>query len=177
MDKCRHNKNLKQINALIKKIETSSFEEHYKILEKIEKIDELYINEFENYLKKNGLSKKTISQHAGNAYFFWNDYYVEHFYDSPFNAFKELDDFLGYFFPRKCMWATVNSLNRYVSSLKKFTIFLFENDYMSSKDFSNVIEQLKYHKEYWIDSLLEITEMTDDEDVLASFEGLSKYDS
>ena len=48
-------------------------EDYEKLQEKNEKRNKKYLNAFENYLKKQGLTTKTINKHLSNVDFYLND--------------------------------------------------------------------------------------------------------
>ena len=49
-------------------------EDYEKLQEKNEKRNKKYLNAFENYLKNQGLTTKTINKHLSNVDFYLNDY-------------------------------------------------------------------------------------------------------
>lgn len=69
------------------------------------KRNEKYMKEFEQWLNKNNLAKKTIRKHVNNASLYINDYL--NYYDIT-KAEKGIDDVYSFFngwFIEKCTWA------------------------------------------------------------------------
>ncbi|MEE0027516.1 MAG: hypothetical protein U0J70_07990, partial [Atopobiaceae bacterium] len=84
-----------------------------------QKKNDAYLDEFDAYLEKAGLADKTIGKHLQNVGFFVNTYLVYNAFEEPVDAadgWKYVDDFLGYFFIRKCMWSTPNSIKQNITS-------------------------------------------------------------
>lgn len=55
-----------------------------------------------------------------------------------------LSDFFGYFFIRKCMWSTLDTVKSTIASLKKFYR-------LSKEDYEEFTDTIRVNKEYWID--------------------------
>lgn len=55
-----------------------------------------------------------------------------------------LRDFFGYFFIRKCMWVTQDTVKSKIASLKKFYR-------LSKEDYEEFTDTIRVNKEYWID--------------------------
>ena len=67
-----------------------------------------------------GLNPKTINRHLSNVDFYINTYLLrEDAYDFTHGIWN-VDDYLGYFFIRKCMWSTPGNIKSTAASIKKF---------------------------------------------------------
>jgi predicted nucleic-acid-binding protein len=55
-----------------------------------------------------------------------------------------LSDFFGYFFIRKCMWSTQDTVKSTIANLKKFYR-------LSKEDYEEFTDTICANKEYWID--------------------------
>lgn len=55
-----------------------------------------------------------------------------------------LRDFFEYFFIRKCMWITQDTVKSIIASLKKFYR-------LSKEDYEEFTDTIRVNKEYWID--------------------------
>ena len=79
------------------------------------------LEEFRAWLTESGLTKKTISNHVGNVKFF-GEYLLS--CDPPLRLDQATDSnitmFFGFWFPRKAMWASVESTKQNIASFKKF---------------------------------------------------------
>ena len=58
--------------------------------------------------------------------------------------------FLGYFFIRKCMWSTPNTIRSNAASLKKFYICMMEAGKIENADYDYVCESIKEGMPEWI---------------------------
>lgn len=112
--------------------------------------NEEILQEFETYLKKSGIAPKTISKHLDNIDFYINYYLLYDEFASPDKGHYRLDDFFSYFFPRKAMWSSANSVKANVTSLKKFYKYLNELSFITNDEFKEMIVVIKEEKQHWI---------------------------
>ena len=103
------------------------FEKFEKQCDEIREINAKYIEEFVDELSKKGFVDKTIKRHYENV------------------------DFFGYFFIRKCMWSTPDTVKSTMASLKKFYRFMYESNRLSKEDYEEFMDTIRVDKEYWID--------------------------
>lgn len=146
-----------------------------QVAEKTIKENNILLDKFEKYLVKQGLSKKSITNHVDNVDFYVNDFLIglgmheEKYEDGNIiipNAiegiiFEYIDEFLGNFFIRKCMWSSEYSIKSNIASFKKFYTFLEKEKYVSSIDLQCLKENIKEYKDEWIRKL----NLYDDPDV------------
>ena len=76
----------------------------------IRKTNESLLTLFSEDLKKAGLAEKTIKRHLSNVDFYINEYLIRTDALPMKNGVTMIDDFLGNFFIRKCMWSEPNVL-------------------------------------------------------------------
>ena len=102
------------------------------------------IYNFEDWMKRSGLSEKTIDKHTSNIDFFLNEYLVyQDRNDSDEyielcqaeDGIEMIDDFLGYWFIKKAMWSSENSIKENITSIKKFYTFMQSLNLISKRDF------------------------------------------
>lgn len=108
---------------------------------------------FEDHLEQKKLSSKTIDKHLFNIDFFINDFLM--YYD-PIPAkdgITMINSFLGDWFIRKAMWASVNTINQNATSLKKFYKFMFQMGEVSPEDLLHLHDEIKELKNEWINRL------------------------
>lgn len=116
--------------------------------------NDAYLDEFDAYLEKAGLADKTIGKHLQNVGFFVNTFLVYDAFEEPVDAadgWKYVDDFLGYFFIRKCMWSTPNSIKQNITSFKKFYACMLENGHVSKEDYDELLLTIKDNKDAWLE--------------------------
>ena len=108
---------------------------------------------FKTWLTKAGLSKKTIENHVGNIDFF-ADYLV---HGEPLKRLDEADEsditmFLGVWFHRKAMWASVESTKGNMASFKKFFKWMGETGKVSAEVVDEVLTMLKEERQEFLEA-------------------------
>ena len=98
------------------------FEKFEKQCDEIREINTKYIEEFVDELSKKGFVDKTIKRHYENVDFYLNTYLLREDALTMENGCKDeyLSDFFGYFFIRKCMWSTPDTVKSTMLVLKSF---------------------------------------------------------
>ncbi len=78
--------------------------------------------------------------------FYLNDFLLREEALTMENGCKDeyLSDFFGYFFIRRCMWSTSDTVKSTIASLKKFYR-------LSKEDYEEFTDTIRVNKEYWID--------------------------
>lgn len=129
------------------------FEKFEKQCDEIREINAKYIEEFVDELSKKGFVDKTIKRHYENVDFYLNTYLLREDALTMENGCKDeyLSDFFGYFFIRKCMWSTPDTVKSTMASLKKFYRFMYESNRLSKEDYEEFMDTIRVDKEYWID--------------------------
>ena len=131
--------------------------ENYKDLEK--KVEEnkkrnaRFINEFEEWLKKKGLVKKTISKHVSNADLYINDYL--NYYDAHKmeDGVYSVHGFLDRWFIEKCLWSSRNSLKETSASIKKFYECMSEKEYVTKNDYKSLCREIKDNMDEYLEQM------------------------
>ena len=106
---------------------------------------------FETWMAEKGGGAVTIKKHVANV-----DFYINHcltYYDPPQSAAEgvgNLDYFLGFWFIRKAMWASENSIRENAASLKKFYSYMEDTGQVSALDLENLREDIKTGMPEWI---------------------------
>ncbi|HZK33169.1 MAG TPA: hypothetical protein VFC60_01595 [Tissierellaceae bacterium] len=119
----------------------------------IRKENENYLEEFIEDLRKAGLKEKTIGRHFQNIHFYLNIYLLRQgLLDMSAGADSSyIEDFLGNFFIRKCMWSTPATIKSNGASMKKFYKSMFERGYIDKSDYNEVIGTISFNMEFWIE--------------------------
>lgn len=122
-----------------------------------------YLKEFEKWLNKNKLVNKTIKKHLSNADLFINDYL--NYYDivKAEDGLNEIFSFLNGWFIEKCMWSSRNSLKETVASLKKFYLYMCENNYVDINDYKETFSFIKNNMDELLENVDEYNNFDDDE--------------
>ena len=113
-------------------------------------------------MKRSGLSEKTINKHTSNIDFFRNAYLAhQEKNDSEEDielcqaedGIEMVDDFLGYWFIKKAMWSSENSIKENITSIKKFYTFMQSLNLISKEDLKMLNDIIKENKKDWIDAV------------------------
>lgn len=129
-------------------------ENYDKEVAKIRKCNQPILNDFQAWLEKAGLKKKTVNTHVENV-----DFLAEYlFYYEPLYKLDEADagdvlTFLADWYPRKAMWASPYNTKSYMASFRKFFKFLAESGRVDKETEIEVREMLKVHKEEIMDAV------------------------
>ena len=125
---------------------------HADAFEKRQQENECYITAFEESMRNEGLSKKTIRKHLNNVNFFLDVYLLHEDPLEMSEGCRRIDDFLGYFFICKCMWSSPASIKENITSLKKFYALMVEIGSVKEDEYAAMLDEINASKDIWIDS-------------------------
>lgn len=129
------------------------YEEYEEKCDEIRKKNVAYLDEFCEDLFNAGLKEKTINRHYQNANFYINTYLLR---EEPLemkygtNYFK-INDFLGDFFIRKCMWSTPGTIKSTAASIKKFYNSMLQRENIDALGYRELIEAIKENMDRWLE--------------------------
>lgn len=112
--------------------------------------NEKFLDEFERWLQAKGLSASTIDDHLINASFYLNTYLMRDLIGMEEGP-GLLDDFLGNFFIRKCMWSTPQTVKSFATSLKKFYQCMENAGHVPAGTYRFVLDEVKGGLPEWQD--------------------------
>ncbi len=127
-------------------------EKTFEELEK-EKIKEnkKYLDIFENEMRKEKLSEKTIKKHLSNIDIYINGYLL-------FRDILNMEDgvnltfgFFENFFPNKCIFSTENRCREMMTSLIKFYKVMLDYGYVNKTDYEIMVDEIKVGKKDWVE--------------------------
>lgn len=124
-----------------------------KQVQAIRKENKFILERFKSYLSDKKLSKTTIDKHFNNIDFFINDFLLYHEPTSAKEGLSQVGYFLGNWFIRKAMWASVTSIKENITSIKKFYQFMYEIDEIEKDDLFELREEIKECKDDWLENL------------------------
>ena len=123
-------------------------------VEEISKANNKIIDEFEQFLKTENLSKKTINRHVDNVDIFANYYLTAYSYcGTIFDGYKNFGDFFGYWLITKYLGISKSFMTAMITTMKKFYTFLFLKDYIDENSCADAFATLTDGKEEWLEQL------------------------
>jgi len=111
------------------------------------------LDKFEEYLVNKKLSANTIRKHYFNCDFFINEFLLR---EEPIEAeqgWVNINEYLGYFYIKKCNWSTKNGMKETIASLNKLYKFFEEIGVMSKLDYKEYNSFIKENKDSWFEAL------------------------
>lgn len=119
------------------------------------------LEQFTDYLSAKKLSKKTIDKHRLNIDFFINEYLLYDTLIRPTDGINAIDGFLGSWFIRKAMWASVATIKTYLTSFKHFYTFMAQIGLVERVQLLDMKEEIKECKEEWLEAIRSYDEAGD----------------
>ena len=127
--------------------ELNELEMYEKKCEEIRRTNDSLLELFEKDME--GLSPKTIRRHLSNVDFYINEFLL--YADAlPMEyGLGKIDEFLGEFFIRKCMWSTPATIKGTAASIKKFYKCMLDHGKIEKGDYKFFCETVKVGMEDW----------------------------
>ena len=129
-----------------------TYEEYEKKCDEIRIRNLAYLDEFRDDLFNAGLKEKTVDRHCQNADFYINKYLLR---EEPLemicgsDSFK-INNFLGCFFIRKCMWSTPGTIKSTAASIKKFYNSMLQRGNVDESGYRELTETIRDNMDCWI---------------------------
>jgi len=125
-------------------------------VETIRAANEPILAAFQAWLGEAGLNAPTVRSHVQNIELFAT-YLV---YYEPLKRLDEAESddvwtFLGDWFPRKALWASVSSVKAYLASFKKFYRWMGETGRVAPATVEEVLDTLKEERETFLRTVAE----------------------
>ena len=127
--------------------------DYEKELESMQKKNEVYLQEFQKWLKDKGLVEKTIRNHLSNVDLYINDYLNYYEITKMQEGCYSLSSFLGDWFIRKCMWSTGSTVKTTAASIKKFYQCMLELGHIEKDDYEFLYHDIKENIDDWVESV------------------------
>lgn len=115
----------------------------------IKELNNSLLELFSDDLKKAGLADKTIKRHLSNVDFYINEYLLRTDALSMESGVTMIDDFLGNFFIRKCMWSTPENIKTTATSIKKFYKSMLDHEKIAKQDYELLCATIKDSMDTW----------------------------
>ena len=126
-----------------------TYEEFEEKCRKIRGQNEKLLELFENDMA--ALSPKTIQKHLNNVDFYINTYLLREDALTMEAGIMHLDDFLGEFFIRKCMWSTPGTIKSTAASIKKFYKSMMEHGKLKKEYYDFLCSDIRENLPRWMD--------------------------
>ena len=137
------------------------YEKYEQECDRIHEENEGHLVEFEKYLVDAGLKDATIKRHVSNVDFYINTYLLrEDAYRIERGCYMT-DDFLGYFFIRKCLWSSPTSIKQNAASFKKFYKCMLELGHIEQADYDALLADIKEGMPIWLEECAEYNDFDD----------------
>lgn len=117
---------------------------------------------FRNYLKEKNLSDKTVAKHTSNIDFFINEFLVYEEIIPPEKGIEEINYFLGSWFIRKALWASVPQIKAMITGFKHFYTFLALQGSISDEELREMKQEIKECKSTWFEEMQEYDDAASD---------------
>ena len=112
--------------------------------------NEILLSRYTVWLESFDVSKKTVINNVSNVEFYINEYLLHSEIIRPSHGCCLINDFLGYWFPRKAMWASPKTMKGNCASLKKFYTFMLEKNEIDNLQLIELNNQIKQNKKHWL---------------------------
>lgn len=126
--------------------------EYEKKCEQYKKENEVYLEWFKQDLEEKGLKQKTIKNHLENMDLYLNDYLLYEDAYSMEDGIHEVIGFLVYWFIRKCLWSSPDTVRSNSASIKEFYKSMLARGKVSQEDYDMLVFTIKDNLEDWMDS-------------------------
>ena len=124
-------------------------EQYLKACQTIQGTNNLLLKLFEENLVKSGLKEKTINRHLSNVDFFLNEFLIRSGALPMEEGISMLDEYLGNFFIRKCMWSAPANIKTNAASIKKFYKCMLDHEKIEKEDYEILCSCIKDSMEIW----------------------------
>lgn len=129
------------------------FDVYEKESKRIRSANKKLLSDFKKWLQERKLSPKTIKNHIENIDFYINEYLLYEEANEAVSGVNTVDNFLGYWFIKKAMWATQSSIKSNASSIKKFYAFLHEKGIIDKEDLEDLKITIRENMDEWLATL------------------------
>ena len=126
------------------------YEEIERQVAVIAKENEKYLDMFEQALKDQNLSSKTIIKHLTNMDLYLNDFLC---YEAPTpmqDGCIKNHSFFTWFYPRKCLFSSKTGVKEMMASLKKFYKLMLDKGFIEKDDYEMLIDEFKEYKDEYL---------------------------
>ncbi len=142
--------------------EFEDYDAYEAMCDKTRKENEKYLEIFKDDLIAQDLVEKTIKKHLSNVEFYINVFLLHYGVIPMKDGVYEVDEFLGYYFIKKCLWSTPATIKENISSLKKFYKCMLEHELVSQESYDFLCTIIKENKEVWLEDCKQFNDPSQD---------------
>ena len=125
------------------------YDQYLEECKKIKERNYLLLDLFKDDLIQSGLKDKTISRHLSNVEFYINEFLLYMDAYSMEEGLNMLDDYLGNFYIRKCLWSTPGNIKSTAASIKKFYKSMVDHGEIDKEDYYDLCSLIKDSMDIW----------------------------
>lgn len=128
---------------------TMDYNQYLEECKKIKERNYLLLDLFKDDLIQSGLKDKTISRHLSNVEFYINEFLLYRDAYPMEEGLNMLDDYLGDFYIRKCLWSTPGNIKSTAASIKKFYKSMLAHGEIDKAGYHDLCSLIKDSMEVW----------------------------
>ena len=125
------------------------YDQYLEECKKIKERNYLLLDLFKDDLIQSGLKDKTISRHLSNVEFYINEFLLYRDAYPMEEGLYVLDDYLGDFYIRKCLWSTPGNIKSTAASIKKFYKSMLVHGEIDKEGYHDLCSLIKDSMEVW----------------------------
>ena len=125
------------------------YDQYLEECKKIKERNYLLLDLFKDDLIQSGLKDKTISRHLSNVEFYINEFLLYRDAYPMEEGLNMLDDYLGDFYIRKCLWSTPGNIKSTAASIKKFYKSMLAHGEIDKTGYHYLCSLIKDSMEVW----------------------------
>ena len=134
--------------------ENDEFDDPTEFYEAAKKVNDALLSEFEKFLiSEQKLKKKSAQKHASHIEFFANEYLAGYEGVTLWQGYDDVGGFLGYWFIRKAMWASVVVIKENVVSFQLFYDFLALIGRINNQERKELDERINEDYPTWLERM------------------------
>lgn len=128
---------------------TMDYDQYLEECKKIKERNYLLLDLFKDDLIQSGLKDKTISRHLSNVEFYINEFLLYRDAYPMEEGLNMLDDYLGNFYIRKCLWSTPGNIKSTATSIKKFYKSMVDHGEIDKEGYYDLCSLIKDSMDIW----------------------------
>lgn len=125
------------------------YDQYLEECKKIKERNYLLLDLFKDDLIQSGLKDITISRHLSNVEFYVNEFLLYRDAYPMEEGLYMLDDYLGDFYIRKCLWSTPGNIKSTAASIKKFYKSMLAHGEIDKEGYHDLCSLIKDSMEVW----------------------------